>query len=96
MDNNLSKEYGKTKDSRPFDGMYVDGYRAALQDVLEVLDYIRVDLKLHKRKQNYKTYKAIVECMLANHAILREEPYAFVRCNDNVDGGFEVFIGKHR
>lgn len=43
---------------------YVQGYTAALQDVLKTLGDMQTDLKIHKRKQNYKTYKAIVECML--------------------------------
>lgn len=73
---------------------YVQGYTAALQDVLKVLDEIPRDLKLHHRKQNISTLKAIVSCMIKNRTILREEPYAFVRCNDNVDGGFEVYIER--
>ncbi len=73
---------------------YVQGYTAALQDVLQTIESIQTDLKCHKRKQNNKTYKAIIECMIKNRAILREEPDAFVRCNDNVDGGFEVYIEK--
>lgn len=75
-----------------FDTLYVQGYTAALMDVLEVLDYIQRDMKFHKRKQNYKSYKAIVECMLENRAILREEPRAFVRCNDKVKNGYEIYI----
>lgn len=77
-----------------FDIMYVQGYTAALQDVLSVLDYIQDDLKCHKRKQNAKTYKAILKCMLNGRAVLRENPDAFVRCNDNVDGGFEIYLKK--
>lgn len=73
---------------------YVQGYTAALQDVLQTIENIQVDLKYHKRRQNVKTHKAIVECMIKNRVILREEPYAFVRCNDNADGGFEVYIEK--
>ena len=71
---------------------YVQGYTAALQDVLKVLSGIQVDMKLHKRKQNFKSYKAIIECMLKHRTILRENPDAFIRCNDNVDGGYEVYI----
>ena len=71
---------------------YVQGYTAALQDVLETFAALQDDMKQHKRKQNYKSYKAVVECMLKNRVILREEPYAFVRCNDKVDGGYEVYI----
>lgn len=73
---------------------YVQGYTAALQDVLKIIESIQDDMKRHKRKQNIKTYKAIIECMIKNRVVLREEPGAFVRCNDNVDGGFEVYIEK--
>lgn len=68
---------------------YVQGYLAALQDVLDTIEHIQYDLKGHKRKQNYKTYKAIIECMIKGRAIFREDPYAFVRCNDD---GYEIYI----
>lgn len=77
---------------RMFGIEYVQGYTAALQDVLQTIDYMQDDLKSHKRKQNAKTYKTIVGLMLENRAIFREEPGAFVRCNDNAQGGFEVYI----
>ena len=77
-----------------FPSTYVRGYTTALQDVLRTIEFIQSDLKYHKRRQNSKTYKAIIECMIKNRVILREEPRAFVRCNDNVDGGFEVYIEK--
>lgn len=73
---------------------YIQGYMAAIQDVLKVLANIQTDMKLHKRKQNYKSYKAILECMLKNRTILRENPDAFIRCNDNVESGYEVYIQK--
>ena len=72
--------------------LYVQGYTAALQDVIKTIEYIQDDLKLHKRKQNCKTYRAILECMLQNRAVFRENPDAFVRCNNEIDGGFEVYI----
>ena len=75
-----------------FDGAYIQGYTAALQDVLKVIEEIQVDLKVHKRRQSYKTYKGIIQCMLNNRTILRENPDAFVRCNDNAEGGYEVYI----
>ncbi len=75
---------------------YVQGYTAALQDVISVFNYIDGDLKHHKRKRTAKSYQAIAKCMLDNRTILREEPDAFVRCNDNVDGGFEVYVAKRR
>lgn len=77
-----------------FSHNYIYGYTAALQDVLKTIssDGFQFDLKSHKRKQNSKTYKALLECMIRNRAVLRENPDAFVRCNDKVDGGFEVYI----
>lgn len=80
----------REKTSKLFGIEYAQGYTAALQDVLRTLDRITPDLKLHKRKQNLKTLKAIIECILKNRVILREEPDAFVRCNS--EGGFEMYI----
>lgn len=71
---------------------YVQGYTAALQDTIAVIDLIQFDMKRHRRKQNYKSYRAILHCMLENRTILRENPDAFVRCNDSVEGGYEVYI----
>ena len=73
---------------------YVQGYTAALQDAIAVIDLIQFDMKKHRRRQNYKSYRAILECMLKNRAILRENPDAFIRCNDNADGGYEVYIPR--
>ena len=84
----------KTDDSNfvpTFHPCYVQGYTAALQDVLEQFGEIQLDLKRHNKKQNYNTYKAIVECMLANRAIMRETADSFIRCNDKAEGGFEVW-----
>ena len=74
-----------------FDPCYVQGYTAALQDVLEVFSNIQMDLKRHKRKQTYQTYKKIVECMLENRTILRETTDSFIRCTDHNETGYEVW-----
>lgn len=74
-----------------FDPCYVQGYTAALQDVIETIEQIQPDLKRHSRKQNYKTYKGIVECMLENRTILRETTDSFVRCTDRNDTGYEIW-----
>ena len=50
----------KTDDSNfvpTFHPCYVQGYTAALQDVLEQFGEIQLDLKRHNKKQNYNTYK---------------------------------------
>lgn len=75
-----------------FSPEYVQGYTAALQDAIAVIDLIQPHMKRHKRKQNYKSYRAILRCMLENRTILRENPDAFIRCNDSVEGGYEVYI----
>ena len=85
----------KNQFSKLFGIEYVQGYTAALQDVLNTIDTIQEDLKRHKRKQNYKTYKAIIQTMLNNRVELRENPRAFIRCNDQAESGFELFVGKH-
>lgn len=79
---------------RLFPTVYTQGYTAALIDVLNIIDCIQDDLRIHKRKQNAKTYRAIVKCMLKNRAIFREDPDAFLRCNDNAEDGFEVYISR--
>ena len=56
----------KTNFEPSFDPCYVQGYTAALQDVLKVIREIQPDLKYHKRKQNAKTYEGILQCMIEN------------------------------
>ena len=77
------------------DPCYIQGYTAAIQDAIEVVEYIQKDLKIHKRKQNAKTYLAILRCMLKGRAMLRESSTAFVRCNDNVPDGFEIWDSRY-
>ena len=81
----------KTNFEPSFDPCYVQGYTAALLDVNEILEHIGPDLKRHKRKQDGKTYQAIIKCVIENRTVLRECPDAFVRCNDSVPGGFEIW-----
>lgn len=90
----LFKKYNDNSLFQPvmFPKEYVYGYTSALMDVVHVFEYIDEDLKAHKRKRTGKTYQAIAKCMLDNRTILRENPDAFIRCNDKVDGGFEVYI----
>ncbi len=73
-----------------FDFMYDQGYTAALLDVLNAIEDIQDDLKVHHVRQSAKTYMSIVNAMIQGRAILRENPDAFVRCKQG--GGFEVYI----
>ena len=69
------------------DHCYIQGYTAAIQDAIEVVDYIQTDLKRHGRKQNAKTYRAILKCMLKGRVLLRESHTAFV--------GFEIWDSRY-
>jgi len=77
------------------DPCYVQGYTAAIQDAIEVVEYIQKDLKCHGRKQNAKTYTAILKCMLKGRVLLRESSTAFVRCSDHAKDGFEIWDSRY-
>lgn len=81
-------------ESQMFGIEYVQGYRNALQDAILTIDSIQCDLKVHKVKQNEKTYHQILECMLNNRVALRESNTAFIRCK--LGGGFELYDSKWR
>lgn len=77
------------------DPCYIQGYTAAIQDAIEVVKYIQTDLKSHGRKQNAKTYTAILKCMLKGRVLLRESSTAFVRCSDHAKDGFEIWDSRY-
>lgn len=81
-------------ESQMFGIEYVQGYRSALQDAILTIDSIQDDLKVHKVKQNEKTYHQILECMLNNRVALRESNTACIRCK--LGGGFELYDSKWR
>ena len=72
---------------------YANGYTRALLEVKEQLTpAMYEDMKRHKVKFNVKNVQAILDCMIENRELLRENPFAFVRCKK--DGGFEVAVSK--
>ena len=75
---------------------YAHGYTDALANVLDTIEHIDSDLTAHKRRRNKKTYSAIIRCMIENRAELRDNPFAFVCCNDKCEGGFEVYSNDDR
>ena len=77
------------------DPCYVQGYTAAIQDAIQVVEYIQTDLKSQGRKQNAKTYTAILKCMLKGRVLLRESSTAFVRCSDHAKDGFEIWDSRY-
>lgn len=78
---------------RMLNTLYVQGYTAALQDVIKVFDNIQDDLKRHKVRRDYKTYKDLFACMIENRAVLRDIPGAFIRYNGKLKK-FEVYVER--
>ena len=72
-------------------GDYNRGYTAALLKMQETLEAISGDMKQHKIPFNKKNIIALVKSMIDGRMWLRDDPNAFARCNNNVEGGFEVY-----
>ena len=74
---------------------YSHGYTQALMRVKDTLNQgLAMDMKNHNIRMNTKSLQAIIDCMIKNREVLRENPWAFVRCNNKVKGGFEVYVPK--
>ena len=74
---------------------YSHGFTNGLQMVHGLLNEgFFEDMRRHKRKLTAKTFDSIMKIMIANRETLREWPTAFIRCNNEVVGGFEVFKGR--
>lgn len=77
---------------------YNQGYTAALLDVKQILedDNFVYDLKKHKKTMTRKSLINLLNCLIDGKTILRENPDAWVRCNNNSKYGFEICIGDLR
>lgn len=74
-------------------GDYVRGYTAALVDLQKMLadpDGLVKDMKNHKKRLNQKSLTELLNLCIRHRAILRENPFAFVRVNSNNE--FEIYI----
>ena len=77
-------------------GEYNRGYTKAIQDIIEVFEYIEDDLRHHKKRMNYKLANEILNVCLANRELLRERiGDGFIRYNSRL-GGFEYFEPVNR
>lgn len=85
------------KDYEQFDKLfpleYRQGYTKALQDVLSYFEShgFLADLKKHKRKQTLKELSKFINCMIDNRIALQDNPDAFIRCNNEAKGGYELW-----
>ena len=72
---------------------YAHGYTEGLMAVKRMLDNsMYEDMKRHKTRFNVKSVQAVLDCMIENRELLRENPFAFIRCKH--DGGFEAWVSK--
>lgn len=72
---------------------YNHGFTRGLMKVKEQIDgQMADDLKRHGMRFNVKTLGMMLDCMIENRELLRDNPRAFLRCKTG--GGFEVFAPK--
>lgn len=57
-----------TRLSREFN----DGYREALLDVLDTLEYVKDDLKLHHKRLNQKLFEKMIDLMIEHRQEIRD------------------------
>ena len=69
---------------------YNEGYRKAIQDIIEVFDYMNNDLKVHNIRMNYKWAEKILKCCLENRAKLRDNFNGFIRTEKSESGNRDI------
>lgn len=74
-------------------GSYLQGYTTAIQDIIEVFEYIQDDLSYHHKRLNSKTVAKILKCCLENRAELLNSEDGFIRYN-NGKQEFEFYEPK--
>lgn len=71
------------------------GFTCGIQKVADQFDAgLLDDMKRHGMRVTQKSMRDLFKCMIDNRELLRENPFAFVRCNKDVPGGFEVYMPK--
>lgn len=76
---------------------YNEGYRKAIQDIIEVFNYVNNDLKCHNIRMNYSWAEKILKCCLENRAKLRDDFDGFIRTEKSESGKRDIvkwFDGK--
>lgn len=53
-------------------GDYIRGYTKAIQDVMEIFEYIQPDLKIHHKNMNGKLSIMLLKTILENREEIRE------------------------
>ena len=69
---------------------YIRGYTNAIQDIIEVFDYMNNDLKAHNIRMNYNWAEKILKCCLENREKLRENRDGFIRTEKSESGNRDI------
>lgn len=64
-------------------GDYIRGYTKAIQDITDVFDYIRDDLRRHNVRFNSDTANKLLKTCLMHREQIREDMNGFIRWNAN-------------
>lgn len=67
-------------------GDFNKGYTKAIQDMIEVFEYVNNDLKYNNIRMNYKWVEKILKCCLENREKLRDDWNGFVRTEKSESG----------
>lgn len=70
----------------------MDGYRKAIQDTIDIFEYVQPDLKQHHKRLNDKLAMQLLRVILENRAWIRDGFNGFVRFNGRKNE-FEWFDG---
>lgn len=71
-------------------GEYTRAYTKAIQDIIEVFDYMNDDLMTNNMRMNYQWAQKILKCCLENREKLREDKNGFIRTEKSESGKRDI------
>lgn len=71
-------------------GEYTRAYTKAIQDIIEVFDYMNDDLMTNNMRMNYQWAQKILKCCLENREKLREDRNGFIRTEKSESGKRDI------
>lgn len=76
-------------------GDYNRGYTRAIQDIIEIFEYIQPGLEHHHKRMNQKLAMQLLNIILKERAKIRDFSGGFIRFNGQLNG-FEYFKREER
>lgn len=71
-------------------GAYISAYTKAIQDIIEVFDYMNYDLISHNMSMNYQWVQKTLKCCLENREQLRENRNGVIRTEKSKSGKRDI------